>query len=234
MAVPDWSATASSNTTVGAVGIAENCSPGNINNALREIMAQVKAWSVGLLTASGFTMTTGKLLGRSTASTGAIEEITIGSGLSLSGGTLSATVTAGAITGAVTQYAGSTAPSGYKECNGDAISRTTYSDLYAIIGTTFGAGNGSTTFNLPDLRGEFVRGWDHERGVDTGRAIGSTQAEQMPAHTHSYTYPITSGAGAPGGSGGGTTTGTTGSAGGTDNSSELRPRNVALMFIIKT
>ena len=77
--------------------------------------------------------------------------------------------------GAISIFPYSAIPSGYLECNGQAISRTTYADLFAKIGTTYGTGNGSTTFNLPDLRGEFVRGWDNGRGVDNGRTIGSYQ-----------------------------------------------------------
>ena len=60
--------------------------------------------------------------------------------------------------GIVKFYAGSSAPSGYFLCQGQAVSRITYADLYAVIGTTYGAGDGSTTFNVPDLRGLFVRG----------------------------------------------------------------------------
>lgn len=78
--------------------------------------------------------------------------------------------------GQVNYFARNTAPSGWLVCNGQAVSRSTYSDLFAAIGTTFGAGNGSTTFNLPDLRGEFIRGWDNGRNIDTGRAFGSSQA----------------------------------------------------------
>lgn len=66
-------------------------------------------------------------------------------------------------------------PDGYLELAGQAISRTTYSALFALFGTTYGDGDGSTTFNLPDLRGEFVRGWDHGRGIDTARTLGSPQ-----------------------------------------------------------
>ncbi|WP_339352802.1 phage tail protein [Acinetobacter beijerinckii] len=66
-------------------------------------------------------------------------------------------------------------PDGYLELAGQAISRTTYSALFALFGTIYGDGNGSTTFNLPDLRGEFVRGWDHGRGIDSGRSLGSSQ-----------------------------------------------------------
>lgn len=139
-------------------------------------------------------------------------------------------------TGSVITYAANTPPSGFLECNGAAVSRTSYAALFAIIGTTFGVGDGSTTFNLPELRGEFIRGWDNSRGIDTSRTFGSSQAGQMPAHTHTYDKgedPGTTGTG-PGGSGGGYTSTNTGSAGGTNNSSENRPRNIALLYCIKT
>lgn len=77
--------------------------------------------------------------------------------------------------GSVIPFAYSSAPSGWLKANGAAVSRTTYAALFAAVGTTFGAGNGTTTFNLPDLRGEFVRGWDDGRGIDTGRAIATSQ-----------------------------------------------------------
>lgn len=77
--------------------------------------------------------------------------------------------------GAVGYFAQASAPTGWLKANGAAVSRTTYSRLFAAIGTLFGVGDGSTTFNLPDLRGEFVRGWDDGRGVNTGRALGSFQ-----------------------------------------------------------
>ena len=87
---------------------------------------------------------------------------------------------AGAVpAGVVVYHAGSTAPSGYLKANGAAVSRTTYSALFSAIGTTYGAGNGSTTFNLPDLRGEFLRGWDDARGVDSGRTFGSSQGDAI-------------------------------------------------------
>jgi len=89
--------------------------------------------------------------------------------------------------GMVSYFARSTAPAGWLKCNGAAISRTTYARLFAAIGTTHGAGNGSTTFNVPDLRGEFLRSWDDSRGVDSGRAFGSAQADAVLNHTHSGT-----------------------------------------------
>jgi microcystin-dependent protein len=68
------------------------------------------------------------------------------------------------------------------------VSRTTYSDLFAVVGTTYGVGDNSTTFNLPDLRGQFLRGWDAAggtaRGCDTGRLFGSTQEDMIQCHKH--------------------------------------------------
>ena len=86
----------------------------------------------------------------------------------------------------VIYVAQSTAPTGYLKANGAAISRTTYADLFAAIGTTFGSGNGSTTFNVPDLRGEFIRAWDDARGVDSGRSFGSAQADEFESHNHTF------------------------------------------------
>lgn len=80
---------------------------------------------------------------------------------------------------AVMGFLRTTAPTGWLKCNGAAVSRTTYADLFAVIGTTYGAGNGSTTFNLPDFRGEFPRFLDDGRGIDTGRALGQWQAQQF-------------------------------------------------------
>lgn len=86
--------------------------------------------------------------------------------------------------GQVAYFARSTAPTGWLKANGAAVSRTAYADLFAAIGTTFGAGDGFNTFNLPDLRGEFLRGWDDGRGVDAGRALGSAQGSRMQDHYH--------------------------------------------------
>ena len=92
--------------------------------------------------------------------------------------------TAGVPAGTIIWTARSTAPTGYLKANGAAVSRTTYADLFAAIGTQHGAGDGSTTFNVPDLRGEFVRGLDDGRGVDSGRTLGSSQSSQNLAHDH--------------------------------------------------
>ena len=70
------------------------------------------------------------------------------------------------------------------DANGQNISRTAYPELFAKWGTRYGAGNGSTTFGVPDWRGEFPRFWDNGRGVDVGRALGSAQADEFKSHTH--------------------------------------------------
>lgn len=77
-----------------------------------------------------------------------------------------------------------TAPPRSLKANGAAVSRTAYAALFAAIGTTYGAGDGFNTFNLPDLRGEFVRGWDDGRGVDAGRSAGSAQGGSLKDHFH--------------------------------------------------
>jgi Microcystin-dependent protein len=137
----------------------------------------------------------------------------------------------GAPVGSVTWYAANSPPTGWLECDGSAISRTTYADLFSAIGTTFGAGDGSTTFELPDLRGEFVRGWDNSRGVDSGRSFGSAQADDFESHTHSvqrYDEVYERGSNGVIKTVSSSTT-SSGAAGG----SETRPRNIALLPIIK-
>jgi microcystin-dependent protein len=94
------------------------------------------------------------------------------------------TQSGGTPAGKVDFFALNTAPAGYLKANGAAVSRTIYAALFAAIGTVFGTGDGSTTFNLPDLRGEFVRGLDDGRGVDSDRAIGTAQLDAMQGHIH--------------------------------------------------
>ncbi len=184
-------------------------------------------------------------------------------------GALSFTTVQGVPSGSVFCMAVATVPSGYLECNGAAVSRSTYSVLFAVIGTAYGTGNGSSTFNLPDLRGEFVRGFDNGRGVDSGRSIASSQSSQFGQHNHNVSASSSSSVTDPGhqhsmsvgffnsvNSGGalsfkdaGTSnrinTNTTGisvststsisqsNRGGTSNSSETRPRSIAMMYVIK-
>ena len=124
----------------------------------------------------------------------------------------------------------------YLKCNGALVSQSTYPDLFSAIGTTYGYGYLST-FRLPDLRGEFVRGWDDSRGVDSGRAFGSSQTDEFKSHTHR----VNEGGDIPTYSGVSLTSGddyttnvaftqeTTATGG-----DETRPRNIALLYIIKT
>ena len=101
-------------------------------------------------------------------------------------------------------YLGTTAPEGYFLCYGQAISRSTYAALFAILGTTYGPGDGSTTFNLPDLRGRTLAGKDDMGGASAARlsdyagttlgaAFGSQNhvltTPQMPSHAHGVSDP---------------------------------------------
>lgn len=140
------------------------------------------------------------------------------------------------LVGMVVAFAVDAAPNGWLECDGAAVSRTTYAALFATIGTTFGSGDGSTTFNLPDLRGEFIRGWDHARGIDPSRVFGSAQGDEIRTHRHDMSRSSSGGIfdvsgtdtqlfidQVPGNAG------CTSSYGG----NETRPRNIALMYCIK-
>ena len=108
--------------------------------------------------------------------------------------------------GVVVPFAGSTSPAGWQLCYGQAISRTTYAGLFSTIGTTYGSGDGSTTFNVPDLRGRVVAGEDDMGGSAASRltaggsgitgttlgASGGTETHtlttaQMPSHSHTVT-----------------------------------------------
>lgn len=158
--------------------------------------------------------------------------------------------------GQVSFFARSSAPSGWLKANGGAISRTVYASLFSTIGTLFGAGDGFNTFNLPDLRGEFLRGLDDGRSADPGRSLGSFQGWQNAEHAHTgqtdsagghqHTIPTFARNGSANGytGDGGTQrtyTSTTDAAGDhrhaftTDaaGGNESRPRNIALLACVK-
>jgi len=106
-------------------------------------------------------------------------------------------------TASIMPYAGSSAPTGYLLCDGAAISRSTYSTLFGLLATTYGSGDGSSTFNIPDLRGRVIAGQDDMGGASANRLTGLTggvdgdvlggsggaethtlSTAEMPSHTH--------------------------------------------------
>jgi len=157
--------------------------------------------------------------------------------------------------GVVLPYAGASAPSGWLLCYGQAVSRTTYADLFAAISTTYGTGDGSTTFNVPDLRGRVPAGKDNMGGTAASRlttggsgvdgatlgASGGAQTHtlttaQIPAHTH----PLSNAAGAGGNVGAGgagygypTASNTSANAGGDGAHNNTQP-TIVLNHIIRT
>ena len=155
------------------------------------------------------------------------------------GGVTSVNGQSGAVTvqgvpaGAVMHFAMATPPSGWLNANGALVSRTTYAALFAAIGTTFGAGDGSTTFALPDLRGEFLRGWDNGRGVDASRVFGSTQSDAFASHTHALSETTGDDNSNPGSNTRLRRNSEVGRVTGATGGSETRPRNVALLACIK-
>lgn len=103
--------------------------------------------------------------------------------------------------GVVSPFAGSSAPAGWLLCAGQNVSRTEYSGLFSVIGTSFGSGDGSTTFGVPDMRGRVVAGIDNMGGSDAGRlsisnTIGTTtgaetvtlSSSNLPTHTHAIDH----------------------------------------------
>jgi microcystin-dependent protein len=164
--------------------------------------------------------------------------------------------------GSVQAFMGTAAPAGWLFCDGSAVSRTTYADLFAAMGSACGSGDGINTFNLPDLRGQFLRGVDGGAGRDpdtgartamasggnAGDAVGSIQVEQIQSHTHLVTDPghvhtlnqVALAAGAAnvsiptgGGPGINTSSATTGLTNQNAGGNETRPINAYCYYIIK-
>lgn len=163
-------------------------------------------------------------------------------------------------TGTITIWTDNEIPEGYLECDGSLLNRETFKNIFDVIGTRYGSGDGSTTFNLPDLRGEFIRGWDHGRGLDPLRELGTNQTDTMREITGTISkastsmslfnedsseqvyasgaFEVTTGEFIPTTSNAATETGITGSFGINlsnimPTSNEIRPKNTALMYIIR-
>lgn len=166
----------------------------------------------GFLPVSGGTMTGPLVLVNSTPSTAAT---------AASKGYVDATVSATITPGTIVMWGTSTVPEGWLECDGQSTAGSP--NLIPLFGT-----------NVPDLRGEFIRGWDNGRNVDSGRVIRSAQAQDVQPHTHSYSAPTSVATSNQAGFDAGTIFASSPSTTGSTGTTETRPRNVALMFIVKT
>lgn len=150
--------------------------------------------------------------------------------------------------GMISEYGASSAPAGWLLCDGTAVSRTTYAALFAVIGTTFGAGDASTTFNVPNTSGIFVRGAGSQTisTISYSGTNGTRQGDQMQGHYHNPLTGTTFFNGTTGGGvvgsgasnyAGNSTTGaavTDGTNGTPRLGAETRPANISLYYIIKT
>lgn len=169
----------------------------------------------------------------------AVPKQQLDSAIAVLSASLAATAATAVPVGTVALWLTASPPTGWLHLNGQAVSRTTYDDLFALWGTTFGAGNGTTTFNVPDVRGEFPRFWDASRGVDSGRGIGTAQAADIAAHTHSLSTLGHAEADSQSTESSGLVGSAIGAAGALSNATaastgaETRPRNFALMAIVK-
>jgi microcystin-dependent protein len=136
--------------------------------------------------------------------------------------------------GAVQAFAMNSAPAGWLAADGSNVNRTTYAALFSAISTTYGVGDGSTTFALPDLRGYFVRGSGTNGDGTVSGAFGAKQADAFKAHTHTVSDTGFNSVNLASGGGAvsqvfGSAVRTTSSTGGT----ETRPANIALLYCIK-
>lgn len=153
-------------------------------------------------------------------------------------------------TGDLKFWPSETIPAGWLVRDGRALSRVAYAQLFAVLGTRYGAGDGATTFNIPDDRAEFIRGADMGRGVDVGRVVGSLQGHAIENHVHFVangaadglrTWDMTdmgninrkAGMISHTNSGGGGLVGATSDVAGATAANETRPRNRAYVPLIK-
>lgn len=189
--------------TKATVGGSENTWGATTNQALDDIVAVLNG-----TTASTPNLTAGSFKVSGTAVTSVAADLNILSGAAAAGvtatefgylnGVTSAIQTQlNAIstppTASITMYGGTSAPTGWLLCNGDAVSRSTYADLFTIVGETYGAGDASSTFNLPDLRDRFAigAGTTYAAAATGGAATHTLTEAEMPSHTHTATSTVT-------------------------------------------
>jgi microcystin-dependent protein len=244
--ISEFDSTPANNTDIDSINIAEGCAPSGINNAIRELMSQLKDQQTGA-SGDGFTvagtlaLTGGVTLDGSAGTSGQVM-VCAGSGNTPTWGDSFAS-------GMVMMWTTGTAPTGWLLCAGAAVSRSTYSALFAVIGTTFGVGDGSTTFNVPNYTGRFPYGTTLATtgGSADAVVVSHTHTITDPGHTHTttdtyVTYNNTYGNNTygPGVSGTGlntmstATTGITNQTTGVSGTNANLPPYLGINFIIKT
>lgn len=201
-AINEYSSTAASNTDVGGVSLAEGVmTVSDINDSMREMMSHLADFSAGtegidvlslqdddgsasikIQAPSAVTTTTTLTLPDGDGANGSVLT-TNGSG-SLSWGS-------GTPSGSIMPYAGASAPSGWLLSYGQAISRSTYSALFSAVGTTYGVGDGATTFNVPDLRGRTIAGQDDMGGSSANRLTSPINGDTLGGAGGSQSHSLT-------------------------------------------
>jgi microcystin-dependent protein len=178
--ISEFDSNPANNTDIDSINIAEGCAPSGINNAIRELMSQLKDQQIG---SSGDSFSIGGSL--YVAGTSTFVGIPIGPTASPATNTTQLATTAFVLansnpTGSLIMWTTGTAPTGWLLCAGAAVSRSTYAALFAVIGTTFGVGDGSTTFNVPNYTNRMPY------GTTVGATGGSADAVVV-SHNHTAT-----------------------------------------------
>ncbi|WP_239690798.1 tail fiber protein [Chromobacterium sphagni] len=163
-------------TTLAGYGISDGASKTDLKTAIDDVVAgapgalnTLQELAAALGNDQNFAASIAKLLA------GKADKAATLAGYGIADGATSTQVNAAAPAGMVAYFAMKDAPAGWLVANGGVVARKDYPALFAAIGSLYGNGDGSTTFGLPNLCGEFIRGWDCGRGVDSGRSIGSQQ-----------------------------------------------------------
>ncbi len=221
--------------STGPLSVLKDVAAGTINLTGSEFTAGGEFIFIYDAALGAFHLTNDKFSTIATAST--LGLVKVGSNIAAAvDGTIS--ITQSVFTGEIRSFAINTCPSGWVEANGGTVSRT--STLGIALGSAWGAGDGTTTYNLPDARGYALRGWDHGRGIDSGRAFATSQADAFQDHSHLYDFTLNATAPGPAqtpvGAGGGTgqyQTRLASASGAFATSNETRMKNIAVLFCIK-